>query len=186
MKKIITLILLLVATAQVKAQFIKERSIDVSIGMGISSPNDEYDVSGTGFYAQGEYVFHLASWIDLRPYAGLIFTKMSGTEIERVGRETRSTANAFLFGGKTRITAPIPWVAPYLEIGVGGSVGSFETYTPYTRIEDHGLLFHIPFTMGVGLGPGHRVNLEFTYYFHDSVQQYSGAAAVGLSIPLEY
>jgi hypothetical protein len=181
MKKTLPLLLLLVSI-QVQAQFVKETSIDVSIGMGIASPYDEYDISGTGFYAQGEYVLHLASWIDLRPYLGMIVAKDTPDKEKEKG--FKSTASAALVGGKTRITAPIPWVAPYLEIGYGASIGSFENYTPYTGKEDSGLLFHIPFTMGVGLGPGHAVNLEFTYYFHNSVQQYSGAAAVGVSIPL--
>ena len=183
MRKTLLLILVILGSTGVHAQFVKERSVDVSIGLGISAPYDEYDVSGTGFYAQGEYVLHLASWIDVRAYLGMIIAE--DVEEEELEKGYRSAASAALLGAKTRITAPIPWFAPYIELGYGASLGSFETYTPQTGKEHSGLLFHFPFTLGVGLGPEHRVNLEFTYYFHDRVQQFSGAAAVGLSFPLK-
>lgn len=63
MRKLFLLVLVTLGSAGVHAQFVKERSVDVSIGMGMSAPYDETDVSATGFYAQGEYVLHLASWI---------------------------------------------------------------------------------------------------------------------------
>lgn len=184
MKKILLLFVTLLASTHIQAQFIKEKSIDVSIGLGLSAPYDEYKVTGTGFYAQAEYVLGISKWIDLRPYAGAIFTQMSEGDTQPYNPDYISTANAFLFGGKTRITVPIPWVAPYVEIGVGGSIGTFETYTPYTQIEGRGLFLHIPFSLGLELGPKHNVNVEFTYYFHNSMEQYAGAAAIGLSIPI--
>lgn len=119
--------MIILASTQVKAQFIKEKSIDVSIGFGVSAPYDDDDVTGSGFYLQGEYVLTITKWIDIRSYAGLILT--SADENEQNPPEYKSTANAFLIGGKTRITAPIPWVAPYIEFGIGASFGSFETVT---------------------------------------------------------
>lgn len=183
MRNIFLVVLFILGSTGVHAQLVKERSADVSIGLGISAPYDEYDVAGSGFYAQGEYVLHLASWIDVRGYLGMIIAE--DVEDEELDKGFRSTASAALFGAKTRITAPIPWFAPYIELGYGASLGSFETYTPLTGKEQSGLLFHFPFTLGVGLGPDHQVNLEFTYYFHDRVQQFSGAAAIGFSIPLD-
>jgi len=90
-----------------------------------------------------------------------------------------------LLGGKARITAPIPWVAPYVEGGIGASIGSFETVTPGTSLQASGLIYHIPFTVGLSLGPWHNVDVAFTYYFHPTVRQYAGAAAFGISIPLK-
>lgn len=185
MKRIILLGLILFTSIEGRTQFIEERAIDVSAGLGISSGYDDYDLSGTGFYGQVELVLSPASWIDLRPYAGMIMTETSGEYKEKIALGYRSTAEAFMFGGKTRLIAPIPWIAPYGEIGIGGSVGSFQTITPYTNIEDNGFFLHIPFTVGLELGRRHGVNIEFTYYFHNKVQQYSGAAAFGVSIPLE-
>ena len=181
MKSIYVLIFTIFALTSAEAQLIKEKSIDASIGYGISAPYDDVDISGSGFYMQAEYVLTLATWIDIRPYAGLIFTKTDRDDNEF---GYKSNANAFLFGGKTRIKAPIPWVAPYLEVGLGGSIGSFETVTPYDNFDESGLLFHIPVSIGLELGPKHNIDIAFTYYFHNSVNQFAGAAAFGVSIPL--
>ncbi len=185
MKKPIAIILTILATIQVKAQLIKEKSIDVSIGYGLSAPYDDVDITGSGFYLQGEYVLTLAKWIDIRPYVGLIFTKTNTDDNEQNEPAYKSTANAFLIGGKTRVTAPIPWVAPYLEVGVGASIGSFETFTQFTNLDDSGLILHFPFSIGFELGPKHNFDIAFTYYFHNSVEQFAGAAAFGISFPLD-
>lgn len=182
MKKTYLLLLAILAFTQMKAQLIKEKSIDLSIGRGISTPYDDIDIYGYGFYFQGEYVLTIASWIDIRPYAGLILTK--SVDNKREPSEYRSNAQAFLIGGKTRLKAPIPWVAPYIEIGIGASIGSFETITPWTYIEESGVLMHMPISIGLELGPKHNFDVALTYYFHDSAQQFAGAFAVGFSIPL--
>ena len=182
MKKTYAIILIILASTHVSGQSIKEKSIDISIGYGLSTPYDDVDITGSGFYLQGEYVMTLAKWIDIRPYAGLILTKAEARE-ENLP-EYKSTANAFLIGGKVRITAPIPWVAPYLEAGLGASIGSFETFTPFTDIKESGLIFHIPVSIGLELGPKHNFDIAFTYYFHNKVEQFAGAAAFGVSIPL--
>lgn len=183
MQKTLAIIFTIIASNQVNSQFIKEKSIDVSIGFGYSTPNEDIDIIGQGFFMQGEYVFTLAKWIDLRPYTGLILTR-ENSKNHPSDPEYKSTANALLFGGKTRITAPIPWVAPYLEVGLGGSIGAFKTFTPSTNIDFNGLLLHIPISLGLELGPNHNFDMAFTYYFHNSVEQFVGAAAFGISIPL--
>ncbi len=181
MRKTITLLLAIFAVSQTSAQFIKEKSLDVSIGYGISVPYDDVDVEGSGFYLQGEYVLTLAKWLDLRPYAGLILAK---TKNDNNLPNYRSDANAFLIGGKLRFTAPIPWVAPYLESGIGASIGSFETFTVFTNITKSGFVFHIPVSVGLKLGPKQNFDFAFTYYFHPSVEQIAGGIALGVSFPL--
>lgn len=182
MKKTIVIILTILASTQVKAQFIKDKAIDISIGYGLSAPYDDVDISGSGFYLQGEFVLTLASWIDIRPYAGFVFTKTNDNE--QNAPDYKSNTNAFLIGGKTRITAPIPWVAPYVEFGIGASIGSFETVTPFTNINKSGLIMHIPFSIGLELGRKHNFDIAFTYYYQESVRQYTGAVAIGITIPL--
>ena len=150
----------------------------------MSAPYDDIDVTDTGFYLQAEYVLVLSKWIDLRPYAGLILTKSDGIDLNENPTPYKATSKAFLIGGKTRLTAPIPYVAPYFEIGIGASIGAFETFTLYTDIDKSGLVFHIPFSLGLELGRDHNVDLAITYYFQPSVEQFSGAAAIGISIPL--
>lgn len=187
MKKLLVIILTILASTQVKAQFIKEKFNDVSIGLGMGVPYDRMDLlQSPGVYAQGEYVLSAASWIDFRPYAGFILTKFKERDPEQVEERYRSSANALLIGGKTRITAPVPFVAPYFEIGVGASIGSFETFTPTTSIEKSGVLAHIPVSLGLELGSQNNVDIKLTYYFHNNLEQFIGAAAVGISFPVGY
>ena len=156
--------------------------LDASIGLGLSAPYDEVDVSGSGFYAQGEYVFGITKWFGIRPYAGVVFTSPDANP--NLPDYYRVTSDAFLFGGKARVAAPIPWVAPYFELGIGGSIGSFETYTPYRHIKKNGLIMHIPVSIGLALGRKHNFEFEFTYYYHEAVKQFSGAVAIAYSFPI--
>lgn len=189
MKKHIVLIFILFSAIQINAQFIKERAIDVSIGLGISSPyyyvdeevDDEYS---SGFYAQGEYVFTVSKWVDLRPYVGFILTQPNENKKQQNTPVYTSTTNALLIGGKVRIIAPIPIVAPYLEVGLGTSIGSFKTFTQYSNINESGFRYHIPLSFGLEIGVKHNYDFAFTYYFNPSVEQFSGAMAFGISIPL--
>lgn len=185
MKNIIICLFTVFASVKAEAQLIKEKSIDVSIGYGTSYPYDDVDISGSGFFLQGEYMLKLANWIDLRPYSGLILTKSNKEDTQENEPKYKLTANAFLIGVKTRIRAPIPWVAPFIELGLGTSIGSFETYTQYTNIEDSGLIFHFPWTIGLELGPKQNFDIAFTYYEHPEVEQTIGAFAIGFSIPLD-
>lgn len=185
MKKTLLLILTILAFTQVNAQFIKKRSIDISIGYGVSYPYDDLEIYGDGFFLQGEYVMEVSKWIDIRPYAGVIFTKSNGEDLNQNPTIYIATTNAFLLGGKTRITIPIPWVSPYVEVGIGGSIGSFETFTPFTNIEKKGFTPHIPVSIGLELGPKHNFDIEFTYYYQPNLEQFAGAAAFGVSIPID-
>ncbi|UPQ79016.1 hypothetical protein M0M57_15525 [Flavobacterium azooxidireducens] len=183
--KIILCVLFLLANVHLHAQFIKEKSIEASIGIGYNSPNDDVDMNGSGFFLQGEYILKIASWIDVRPYAGLILVESESEPIEPNNIVYKTTSNAFLIGGKTRINAPIPYFSPYFEIGIGASIGSFETFTPFTNIKKEGIAMHIPLSIGVALGRKHNFDLGFTYYSHPNLKQVCGAAAIGITFPLE-
>lgn len=169
-----------------KAQPRTGEFINASIGLGISANSDDnVDISGSGFYAQGEYVLGISKWFGIRPYAGLILTSPDNDDYQQTQLGYKVTSNAFLLGGKVRVCAPIPYIAPYFEVGVGVSIGSFETYTPYTNIKKNGAIMHIPFSIGLALGRKHNLDIAFTYYFHDSLNQFSGAAAFGMTFPLK-
>ena len=165
-------------------QLPKKKAIDLSVGYGLSVPYDDFDVTGEGFYFQGEYVINLKKWIDVRPYVGLILAKTNTGDDALPGQNFRSDAEGGLFGIKSRIRLPIPWVSPYFEFGIGGTVGTVVTFTPTTDLSESGLLFHIPISAGIELGPKNNFDLSFSYYFHPSVEQFSGAVAIGISIPI--
>ena len=157
--------------------------IDVSAGIGLCAPIDESELDGSGFYAQAEYVWSPLSWFGVRPYAGVIIASGKGEEPGTTDLKIKS--NAALLGTKVRLVAPIPYVAPFIEAGIGASIGSFETHTEYTNLKKNGVLLHIPVSLGLALGRKHAVEVKFTYYFHDAVDQFSGAAAVGFAFPLD-
>lgn len=185
MKNPLIALLFLLTTHILAAQFIKERSINAQIGYGLSAPNNSLaNVVDDGFFAQGELVLKAASWIEFRPYAGFLFTSSNGKDLDGNPTEEKAETNAFLLGGKARLRAPIPWVAPYLEIGIGTSIGKFQTFTAFDSIDKSGLIYHIPFSFGLELGRNNEVDLGFAYYFQPAVEQYAGAFALGLTFPL--
>jgi len=143
------------------------------------------DIADSGFFLQGEMVYSVASWLEMRPYVGFISTRSNGKDLNDNPTNEKATSKAFLVGGKFRVRAPIRWVAPYIELGIGASAGKFETFTSFVDINKSGLVYHIPFTLGLELGRNNGVDLGFTYYFHPSVEQFSGALAFGISIPLK-
>ena len=127
------LLLIIVLTSNfVEAQFIKEKSINAQIGYGVSAPYNSIDnIADDGFFAQGELILKVASWFELRPYAGFILTNSNGKDLNDNPTNEKAETKAFLLGGKVRVRAPIPWVAPYVEIGIGTSIGKFETLTGF-------------------------------------------------------
>lgn len=156
--------------------------VNVSVGLGITAYEEVVDFSGSGFYVQGEYVHAPKKWLGLRPYLGLILTS---ADDNAAFPNTDVSTSAVLIGGKARILAPIPWVAPYIELGIGTSIGSFKTLTPFTDISKSGLVAHIPFSIGLAVGKRNGVDIAFTYYYHPSNEQFAGAAAFGLSFRLD-
>jgi hypothetical protein len=186
MKKTLIILIVVLASNLAEAQFIKNKSINAQIGYGMSSPyNSVAEIANDGFFMQGEYVLTVASWFELRPYAGLILTSSNGKDMNDNPTDEKAESKAFLVGGKARVRAPIPWVAPYVEIGVGGSIGKFETFTAFTNVNKNGFVYHIPFTFGLELGRNNDVDLSFCYYFQPTVEQFVGAFAIGISIPLK-
>jgi len=172
----------ILSSNSVNAQTEKGEFINTSIGIGMVSPDDETDLTGTGFYAQGEYVYNVFSWLGFRPYAGVVFASGETDTPEMEKYEVKS--NAFLLGAKARITAPIPYVAPFFESGIGMSAGEFRTYTSFVDIDKKGLQLHIPVVFGLAIGRNHNYELKFVYYFHPNAEQFSGAASIGFSFPI--
>lgn len=163
------------------AQPQKGRFIDAAIGLGTSAAYDDIDFYGSGFFAKAEYVMGFKTWVGVRPYAGVLFvTPRSSINFPGTG----ASSNIIFLGGKGRLVAPIPYVAPFLELGLGVSIGNLTTITPMKYSKSKGLIPHIPFSLGVALGKNHTVELAVTYLYHTSAEQFSGAAAVGLSFPL--
>ncbi len=186
MKNYLSLLVTILFINFCQAQFVKKRAIDAQIGFGLSSPYESEDeIVDSGFYLQGEYVLTIKSWLELKPYVGFITTSSNGEDLDGNSTDERAETKAFLFGGKTRVRAPIKWVAPYIEFGIGASIGKFETSTSTINIEKSGLIYHIPFSFGLELGRNNNFDLGFTYYVQPNVEQTAGAFAIGITFPLK-
>lgn len=176
------------AKAQTEGKFIK-----ASIGFGSSASyyiedygtQDEVDVMGGGLYLQGEYIIGLKSWFSIRPYAGAIFESVDKDQNIQNQPQYKVTTNAFLMGGKVRICAPIPWVAPFIEGGIGTSIGKFETFTPNVNFNKSTILMHIPFSVGLAVGRHHNFEIGISGYFHPAAKQSTGVFALGYTFPLD-
>lgn len=186
MKNTLILLIIILTSNLAIGQFVKNESINAQIGYGLSSPYYSADkIVDNGFFLQGQYILGIASWVELRPYAGLILTSSNGKDLNDNPTDEKAESKAFLIGGKVRVRAPIPWVAPYVEIGIGASLGKFETFTAFTTIDKRGFIYHIPFSFGLELGQNNNVDLGLIYYFQPTVEQYAGAFALGISISLK-
>lgn len=168
-----------------QAQLQAGNYLNTVVGIGYSFSNSDIDVSGSGFYAQGEYVHNLTKWFGIRPYAGLVITSPDDNTDLQFPEDFQVTTKAFFLGGKARIAAPIPWGAPYFEVGIGASIGSFKTITPEFNIKKSGVLMHVPLSFGLALGRKHNFDIAITYYIHDAAEQFNGAFAFGYSFPLD-
>lgn len=174
--------------AQTTGKFIK-----ASIGYGSSASyyiedygsQEEVDVMGGGLYLQGEYIIGLKSWFSLRPYAGAIFESVDKDQNVQNQPQYKVTTNAFLIGGKVRLCAPIPWVAPFIEGGIGTSVGKFETFTPSVNFNKSDVLLHIPFSIGLAVGKHNNFEIGISGYFHPAAKQSTAVFAIGYNFPLD-
>lgn len=171
------------ANAQTEGRFIK-----ASIGFGSSTSDYEEEnpevIDGFGFYTQGEYIIGLTRWFSVRPYAGAIFTSTDDDKIKNP-QGYKVETNAFLLGTKVRLCAPIPWVAPFIETGIGASIGSFKTYTNYVNEKKSGVFAHIPIGLGLALGRKNNIEIGVSFYSNLSTKQSFGGFAAGYSFPLD-
>ena len=169
-----------------KAQLVKDESFDATIGFGVATNlvvNDDELSGATGLHLQADYVYELNSWFELRPYAGFLLTKPYQFE-DRINTNTK--INAFLGGGKIRLIAPIPWIAPYAEIGYGITIGELKSIDDYSLTpENNSFLFHVPLSFGLELGKKHNFNISISYFIMNNANLVSGALDVGLTIPLK-
>ena len=165
--------------------FIKDKAINLQIGYGLSTPFESAtDFVDDGFFAQGELVLIVNNWFELRPYAGFISTSPAGEDLDGRPTNERATTKAFFLGGKTRVRAPIPYVAPYVELGIGTSIGRFVTFNAFDNIDKSGIIYNVPVTVGLELGRDSKVDIALAYLFQPSVEQFAGAVTVGFTFPI--
>lgn len=179
-----TLFVTIIFSTAIYAQPRKGEFINASIGLGISTTDEETEYKATGYYFQGEYVFCSSRWLAFRPYLGVLSTSNT-VDGKNLPTSYVVTTQALLLGGKARFCAPIPYVAPYIDLGLGASIGTFRTFTPLINEKKSGIIPHFPFSIGLLLGKKHNFDVAFTYYYQSAVSQTVGAAAFGVSFPVD-
>lgn len=185
MKKTVLFLLLALSACFIQAQFIQKKSISAQVGIGLSAPNNSVDgLVDDGFFAQAELILTVKSWLELRPYTGFISTNAGGEDLDGNPSNEIATTKAFLMGGKARARAKLGWFAPYVEAGVGTSIGSYRTLTFFDDIDKSGITYHIPLSAGIEFGRKGNFDLGLMYLLQPSVKQYAGAFAIGVTFPL--
>ncbi len=189
-KEILILLLVIITSNSLKAQSTRNKYPILSFGYaateGMYGPGDQTGeiVMGDGFYIQAEYVLGVKRWFEIRPYLGYMNVKTDKEEDLYKEYGYKANATSFLMGGKGRLIAPIPWIKPYLEIGIGASVGTFETKTESWDIKKRGVFYHIPLAIGVKVGSEHKFDIGFLYYIQPGTEQISGVMELGWQLPL--
>ncbi len=109
MRRIVLVLVFLLSSSLIQAQFIKEKSINAQIGLGATVPYESAtQIGSNGLFLQGELVLKTSSWFELRPYAGFITTDGDGTDIDGNPTYELVEITALLLEGKARVRASIP------------------------------------------------------------------------------
>jgi hypothetical protein len=166
----------LLAASQASAQPMQgDDLLEIVGGFGLTQPRDvTSDSSGMGVYLAAEYAWAPVSFIGLRSSGGVLVTGDGQVSSELV-----------LFGARARLALPIPWVAPYFELGVGFSLGSVRTRTTYEDEDVSGAFFHWPVELGLALGPDHQFAVAIMVFHHPELRQRHTAIVAGFTLQLD-
>lgn len=161
--------------------------LQLSAGLGLTFLEDEeldgVDTTGTGGFGEVEYAYRQVEWATPRAYVGALLTRANG---DCPLSPCDVSAQIGFLGVKGRLLAPIPYVAPFFELGLGASIGTLTTRAAsVVDIEQNGIMYHIPVALGLALGAHREVELSLQYLFHPEQRQFGGAWAIGFGFPLE-
>jgi hypothetical protein len=161
-----------------------DRALLLSPGLGYSFPSSNANGSGDGGWGEIEYVFRPSRAFSPRIYSGVVITNPKN-DCDAADTPCNVSAHVFFAGVKARLMIPIPYFGPFLEIGIGASLG--EITTQIGQKESHsgsGAMYHIPWALGVAFGARHQYAVSFQYLVHPPQRQFDGAFALGFEIPL--
>jgi hypothetical protein len=156
----------------------------VSAGLGQSSALQAPSGSGLGFYGAVEYLIKPTVWLFPEAYAGVLITSPDSSSCDGIGSPCDVSAKIGFVGGKLRLLAPIPYVAPFVEGGLGVSFGSLTTRTPEADNGTTSFTYNVPVAVGLALGEDHSFELGLSYLLHPAVGQADSAFTLSLAIPL--
>jgi opacity protein-like surface antigen len=128
-----------------------------------------------------------ATPVELTGYTGMFWiwtTDANGCKRATTGDDCEVIAKIGYLGSRARFTLPIPWFGPYIESGIGVSLGRLRTALDSSDHRVDGAALHVPLGLGVQLGPEHEVEVGLLYLFHPKARQTDGSLGIGLSYPI--
>lgn len=159
-----------------------------SVGLGVSSSwtQQENAPSGNGLYAGAEFVLVPSPWFSPRLYGGLLLTSTDSGTCPR-GAPCSAEARIGFVGAKGRLTVPIPYVAPFLELGLGMSAGTLTTQAADIDERFTGLTYHVPVAIGLSFGERHHyvVDVGLSYLLHPAQSPIDGALALSAAFQIK-
>lgn len=141
-------LLLILAPTQLTAQWVGD--YQASGGLGVSFSPDR-EGAGVGGSLIVERAVGSAVWGGGRVYAGGFFSNASPDRCPAGIDPCSVSSQIAVVGAKARLLVPIPYVGPFLELGVGLSAGSLENrigaHGGYAALDEthSGVMVHIPF-----------------------------------------
>ena len=112
MKTKLILVLLLTSNLS-QAQIFEKKAMSVQVGYGLSTPSySDKEIVNDGFFLQGEYVLIISSWVEIRPYAGLIVTSSNGKDLNGNPTDEKAETKAFIIEEKQGLYYPFPMLRP--------------------------------------------------------------------------
>ena len=135
----------------------------------------EGDLPGIGTGGLGELQYSLPSLDWLRFYAGGIWATRNRRSC---GDDIKCDVSASLFftGAKLRMTAPIPYARPFVDIGLGLSAGTLTVQSgPSHNNHTSGIMLHVPIAFGVQFGRQFVIDVGGLFMAHPGTNGNVGA-----------
>lgn len=158
--------------------------VNVMGGLGFVFADSGEQGFGSGYFAAAEYAYSRIEAITPRAYAGVLGASPDH-DCDRGVAPCELAAHIFFFGGKLRLLAPLPYVAPFIEVGFGASAG-----TLHTRIGSAvdktvtGITPHVPVAVGLGFGARHEWQVSFQYLLHGKADQVGAGFVLAYAFPV--
>jgi hypothetical protein len=171
----------LLALAGGAAQAEPDQALGLTAGFAVAVPDSDArrNGGGAGAMLMAEYVKWPGNWFSPRGYAGAVFTSPTPSCDAGVS-PCDIRANLVFLGAKLRLLLPIPYVGPFLELGIGASAGHMAARVDQSLdFDTSGVFFDLPFAFGLALGQEHRFQLSFQSLFHPGQSMGTGALSIG-------
>jgi hypothetical protein len=158
--------------------------VSVMAGVGLVAPESSVNGIGSGAIGGAEYAYQALHWVAPRSYAGVLFAGPGGG-CDRGVDPCELSAEILFAGAKGRLMAPIPYVGPFFEVGLGASAGKLSTRIGAdVDTTMSGVDYHVPVGLGIGFGPTHEVQVSFQYLFHPRADVVAGGVVLAYAVVL--